>query len=150
MEKINSKTQDRELAYFRFALIAPVIQGTFPDASIAAYCRRVTEKPIVRPDGTLFQYTPGTLSKWISLYKFGGMEELMPRARSDKGSTKILSDECISEIHRLKEKYPRLNAVQIHAHLVKEGLINATVSERTVQRYIKVHGLKNPADSGLL
>jgi transposase InsO family protein len=148
MEKTNSRNRDREIAYFKFALIAPVIQGTFTDASIAAYCRRVTGKPIVRPDGTLFQYNPGTLCKWINLYKFGGMEELMPRSRSDKGSTKMLSDECISEIHRIKEKYPRLNAVQIHAHLIKEGLINATVSERTVQRYIKVHGLKNPADSG--
>jgi len=150
MEKSNTKDPDRELAYFRFALIAPVIQGTFSDASLAAYCRRVTEKPIVRPDGTLFQYKPGTLSKWINLYKFGGMDELMPRVRSDKGSSKKLSDECISEIHRLKEKYPRLNAVQIHARLVQEGLIPATVSERAVQRYIKVHGLKNPAASGPL
>jgi len=149
MDKTNSKDPDRELAYFRFALIAPVIQGTFPDVSVAAYCRRVTEKPIVRPDGTSFLYKPGTLSKWVNLYKFGGMEELMPRTRSDKGSTKTLSDECISEIHRLKEKYPRLDAVQIHVRLVQEGLIPATVSVRSVQRYIKVHGLRNTAISGL-
>ena len=45
MEKTNSKNSDWEIAYFKFALIAPVIQGTFTDASIAAYCRRVTENP---------------------------------------------------------------------------------------------------------
>jgi transposase InsO family protein len=150
MEKQNIKDPGRELAYFRFALIAPVIQGTFPDASVAAYCRRVTEKPIVRPDGTAFQYKPGTLSKWVDLYKFGGMEELMPRARSDKGVTKTLSDEAVSEIYGLKEKFPRLNAVQIHSRLVHEGLIPATVSVRAVQRYIKLHDLKNPAASGPL
>ena len=150
MEKQNTKDMGRELAYFRFALIAPVVQGTFPDASVAAYCRRVTEKPIVRPDGTAFQYKPGTLSKWAGLYKFGGMEELMPRARSDKGSVKRLTDEAISEIYSLKEKFSKLNAVQIHARLVQDGFIPATVSPRTVQRYIKAHDLKLHAASGPL
>ena len=33
-----------KIAHFRFALIAPVIQGLFPDASEAAYYRRVTQE----------------------------------------------------------------------------------------------------------
>jgi len=150
MDQTKTKDPDRELAYFRFALIAPVIQGTFNDASLAAYCRRVTENPIVRPDGTSFLYKPGTLEKWVSYYRAHGMEGLMPRTRSDKGCTKSLSGECISEIHRLKEKYPRLDAVQIHIRLVQDGFIPAAVSARTVQRYIKANGLRNPAASGLL
>ena len=32
-----------EMAQFRFALIAPVIQGLFPDASRTAYYKRITE-----------------------------------------------------------------------------------------------------------
>ena len=98
MEKTTNKDPDREVAYFRFALIAPVIQGTFPDASVAAYCRRVTEKPIVRPDDVAFQYKPATLERWVNLYNAGGMDALMPRERSDKGNTRSLSDECINEI----------------------------------------------------
>ena len=93
MDKTNSKNPDRELAYFRFALIAPVIQGTFTDVSIAAYCRRVTESPITRPDGTPFQYKPATLERWVCLYRAGGMEALVPRERCDKGSVRSLSDE---------------------------------------------------------
>ena len=150
MEKTSGKDMDRELAYFRFALIAPVIQGTFDDASIAAYCRRVTESPIPRPDGTPFQYKPTTLSKWITLYKAGGMEALMPRERSDKGSIRALSDECVAEIYSLKEKFPRLDAIQIHIRLVGQGLIPAAVSPRTIQRFLKAKGLKNPMASGPL
>ena len=150
MDKVNTKDPDRELAYFRFALIAPVIQGTFTDASIAAYCRRVTEKPITRPDGTSFQYKPATLERWVTLYKAGGMDALIPRDRSDKGSVRSLSDECIVEIHRLKEKFPRLDAVQIHIRLVQDGLLPATVSPRTIQRFIKANGLQSPAASGVL
>jgi len=150
MDKTTTKNPDRELAYFRFALIAPVIQGTFADASIAAYCRRVTDKPITRPDGTSFQYKPATLERWVTLYKAGGMDALIPRDRSDKGSVRSLSDECILEIYRLKEKFPRLDAVQIHVRLVEDGLLPATVSSRTVQRFIKVNGLQSPAASGPL
>ena len=150
MDKTNSKDPDRELAYFRFALIAPVIQGTFADASIAAYCRRVTDKPITRPDGTPFQYKPATLERWVTLYRAGGMDALIPRDRSDKGSVRSLSDECILEVYRLKEKFPRLDAVQIHVRLVQEGLLPATVSPRTVQRFIKANGLQSPAASGPL
>jgi len=151
MDKTNSKDPKREMAYFRFALIAPVIQGTFTDASVATYCRRITSKSIVRPDGSSFFYQPATIERWINLYKAEGMEALMPRKRSDCGSTKSLSDECISEIHRLKEKYPRLDAVQIHIRLIEEGLIPAaSVSVRTIQRFIKANGLKNPLTSGAL
>lgn len=41
---------DAEIAQFRFALIAPVTQGLYPDASATAYYKRVTEKPLTLPD----------------------------------------------------------------------------------------------------
>jgi hypothetical protein len=141
---------DQELAYFRFALVAPVIQGLFPDASIKAYCRRVTQTPVMRPDGVLFSYKPATLERWVNSYKVGGMEALMPKVRSDKGSTRCLSGDCILEIYNIKEKFPKLNAVQIHLHLVQEGLLPATISSRTIQRFIKAQGLKSVALSGPL
>ena len=150
MQNTVAQKNDRELAYFRFALIAPVIQEMFPDGSIAAYCRRVTEKPIARPDGTMFHYKPATLERWVNLYRTGGMDALLPRERSDKGCSKNLSDECILEIYKLKEKFPRLDAVQIHIRLVQDGLLPASVSPRTIQRFIKANGLKNAAASGPL
>ncbi|MCI7191468.1 MAG: hypothetical protein MR998_12695, partial [Lachnospiraceae bacterium] len=56
-----------QLAQFRLALIAPVIHGLCPDASRNAYYRRITEKPLTLPDGSVFQYSPKTISKWVSL-----------------------------------------------------------------------------------
>ena len=46
----NDEKAIRSIAEFRFGLVAPVSQNTFPDESIAAYCRRITEKPFVLPD----------------------------------------------------------------------------------------------------
>jgi len=141
MPKINAS--DLEIAHFRFALIAPVIQNTFFESSAAAYYRKVTEKPLVLPDGSTFPYNPKTLEKWNQYYQKDGMDGLMPRTRSDKGSSRTLSDTAIEEIFRLKVDFPKLNATQIYFRLVKEGFISSTVSVASVQRFIKKHDLKS-------
>lgn len=130
-----------EMAHFRFSLIAPVIQNTFTEKSASAYYRRVTANPITLPDGSVFQYQPGTLEKWTSSYKTEGMDALMPQVRKDKGSTRVLSDAAIEEIFRLKEKFSRLNATQIYIRLIRDGFIPATVSVAAVQRFIRRHDL---------
>jgi transposase InsO family protein len=140
MDKTPSPT---ETAHFKFALIAPVIQGLYQDASVAAYCRRITENPIPRPDGTAYRYGPKTIEKWIELYRKGGMDALMPKIRSDKGTTRVLTDVAIEEIYRLKEKYPRLNSTQIHGILIRDAYIPAMVSVAAVQRFVKQHDLKS-------
>ena len=38
-----------KIAQFRFALIAPVIQGLFPDTSRTAYYKRIVENPLTFP-----------------------------------------------------------------------------------------------------
>lgn len=81
-------TDAAKIAQFRLSVIAPVIHGLYPDASRNAYYRRVTEKPLTLPDGSTFQYNPKTISKWVSLYQTGGIDALMPKERSDKGSAR--------------------------------------------------------------
>jgi transposase InsO family protein len=138
-----SKSSPLVTAHFRFALIAPVIQGTYSDASASAYYRRVTQKPLTLPDGSLFHYQPRTLEKWVEYYKKGGMDALMPKVRSDKGSTRTLTDTAIEEIYRLRQKYPRLNATQIHVRLIQDAFIPASVSVASVQRFIRKNDLKS-------
>lgn len=95
---------DAEVAQFRFALIAPVIQGLFPDPSATAYYKRVTASPLTLPDGSTVSYSYKTLEKWKSLYSIGGLDALMPSTRSDKGTSRALNDEAISEIYRIKKE----------------------------------------------
>ena len=87
-----------QVAQFRFALIAPVIQGLFPDASRSEYYRRVTEKPLTLPDGTVAKYKPKTVEKWVSIYNREGFDGLMPKQRADKGTTRVLPDTAIEQI----------------------------------------------------
>ena len=132
-----------EIAQFRFALIAPVVQGLFPDPSATAYYKRVTQNPLTLPDGSTVSYSYKTLEKWKSQYTLGGLDALLPGRRSDLGTSRTLNDEAICEIYRIKEEYPRMNATQIYYHLVKESFIPSSVSVDSVQRFIKKNDLKS-------
>ena len=136
-------------AQFKFGLIAPVIQGLFPDASRTAFYKRVAEKPIEFPDGSVREISFKTLERWGSAYQRGGSDALMPVERSDKGTTRVLPDTAIEEIYRLKKEFPRLNATQIHSQLVQNGFIPAAVSVCAVQRFIKKNDLKSARNPNL-
>lgn len=139
--KNNVSTND--WAHFRFCIIAPVIQGLYPDASEAAYYRRVAESEITRPDGRPFKYSPDTLERWTGLYRKFGMDGLASGSRSDKGSSRVLDDDASARILSLLGEFPRISATKIHEFLLKEGLIKATVSVRAVQRFVKENNLRS-------
>ena len=137
-----------ETAQFRFGLIAPVIQNIYPDASAAAYYKRVTENPIKLPNGSVVR-SYKTLEKWVSVYKRFGFDSLMPTERSDKGTSRVLSDVAIERLYELKKQFPRINATLIHNQLIEEGLIKPTVNVCAVQRYIKKNDLKDARNPNL-
>ena len=119
MSKYTETTRhDAEVSQFRFPLIAPVVQGLYPDASATAYYKRVTASPLTLPDGSTVTYSYKTLEKWKSQYSIGGLDALMPSVRSDKGISRALNDEAIDEIDRMKGDHPRMNATQVYEMLV--------------------------------
>lgn len=148
-EQTEEMKKAAETAEFRFGLIAPVIQGLYPDASKTAYYKRVTEKPVTMPDGRSVKLSYKTLESWACHYKKGGLDALMPSIRADRGTSRVLSAEAICEIFRLKQELPRINATQIHEKLVSDGFIPATVSVDTVQRFIKHNDLKDARNPNL-
>ena len=117
------------LAEFRFGLIAPVIQGLFPDASASAYYRRIAQNEFTLPDGTVKKFSSKTIEDWTTRYKRHGLEGLMPAVRSDKGVSRALSDEAIMQIFRIKEDFPRINATQIHQKLIQDSYIRSEFNE---------------------
>ena len=133
-----------DMAYFRFSLIAPVIQDTFTDPTKTAYYRRVTESSFTLPNGKVMVYNPKTLEKWEEYYRKKGMDGLMPRERSDSGQPRVLDETAINEIQRLKEIFPRINATLIYTKLIEDGFINQhQVSLSSIQRFIKHNNLKS-------
>ena len=139
---MNTKEQI-EIASIKLAIIQPAFNLTFPDESKAAYYRRISQTPVIMPDGSKITYKPGSMSCWESDYRKGGFDALLPKSRSDAGKSRKLDDDTISAIYRIKEQYPRINATEVYLKLISDGIIKKKdVSLATIQRFIKSHNLK--------
>ena len=73
----------------------------------------------------------------------------MTNVRSDKGIPRALDEDAIAEIYHMKQEHPRMNATQIHDHLIRESFIPATVRVDSVQRFIRHNDLKSARDPNL-
>lgn len=133
----------KEIALFRFSLIAPLVNETYEGLSKMQYFREMANKVHTLPDGKSVTYSPGTIKRWYLNYKRFGIDSLMPKRRLDAGKPRVLNEMVITKIHALKDQYPYITGKMIHHKLVEEGYIKANkVSLASVQRYIRDHRLK--------
>ncbi|GAV23881.1 IS481 family transposase, partial [Carboxydothermus pertinax] len=78
----------QEIALERFALIAPLLE---PDLEAAE--KRQRRKEILAKS----QISSRTLRRYLQLYRQQGLIGLMPKIRSDNGSSRTISHETIEE-----------------------------------------------------
>lgn len=138
-----------EIASIRLALIQPAFNGTYPDATKKQYYERISQVPLKLPDGKEVKYAYGTLACWESAYRKKGFDALLPKERSDLGSSRKLDDDMIAAILRIRCEFPKINATEIYHKLIADGMAGKKdVSLTTVQRYIKKHNLKGASAPG--
>lgn len=138
------KDKQQAIALMRYSAIAPVISG-MPEEypSTSAYFRDLSEKGILHPSGQMRKYAPGTMKSWFYDYRDGGFDALIPKSRSDCGTSRKIDDELEEQIRYLKHTYPRLSAAAIYRQLQDNGSIKAdALSESTVLRFIKEMNLQ--------
>lgn len=132
----------REMALFRFSLIAPVVAGTYQQASKMAYYQETCEKEHMLPGGTLVRFSPMTLKKWYWSYTNGGLEALIPKTRIDMGKSRALTADVCKQIHAYREQFPYITGKKIYEKLIEEGYMKQTdASADTVYRYLKAAAL---------
>lgn len=132
----------RELALFRFSLIAPVVAGTYQQASKIDYFRETCAKEYLLPNGKTVTFSPLTLKKWYWKYTDGGLEALIPKARIDLGKSRALTEDVCRQIHAYRKQFPYITGKKIYEKLIAEGYMKQTdASADTVYRYLKAAAL---------
>jgi len=140
---MDSKKQ-QDLALFRFALIAPLVNETYEAVSKNQYFRDIASKSHTLPDGEIIQFSPATIKKWFLAYKHKGFEALMPKSRLDIGTPRNLDLNAIAKILELKGFYPYITGTLIYHKLIEEGYVKENkTSLATVLRYIRDNNLKS-------
>ncbi len=126
----------QSIALFRYSLIAPLVTGTFTQATAKEYLEEVSAREYDTPKGAR-EYAPATIKEWLRLYRRFGIDGLYPKIRSDKGKPRNLSNDAKEFIIKLKVNSPKRSAKSIYQELIAKGYVNYDdISLSTVQRFI--------------
>ena len=119
----NSKKDDLDtkIALFRYELIVPVLNRTYPDRSALQYYKRIASNPLKYPDGTSREYSFQTIRYWYDTYQKEGFSGLMPKNRSDKGHSRKLNKTLKNKIMEMKKTNPRMTATSVYLKLIEDG-----------------------------
>lgn len=130
------------LAEFKLGLIAPAVNGTCPDPTMADYFRRIAAEPLELPNGSRVKVKPSTLAGWRRRYLELGFEGLIPKRRSDLGTSRRIDADLAADIQAMRAEKPGISATMVLEALVEGGYVaDGEMSAATVQRFFK----RNPA-----
>ncbi|WP_434578223.1 DDE-type integrase/transposase/recombinase [Thermoanaerobacterium thermosaccharolyticum] len=128
----------QKIAYFKFSLIAPLINENYTQETAKEYMEVITSKVYDVPSLGKREFSPNTIKTWLYCYRKYGFEGLYPKSRCDKGASRVLTDDVKAYIKNLKLDNPRRSAKSIyHELLVKKFIKLDKVSLSTVQRYLR-------------
>lgn len=131
----------KDIALFRYAMIAPVIQETVKVQ--AEYFRDVSKREYNVPHIGKRRFKGATLKGWLKQYRGGGFDALMPKTRDDKGCPRKIDSKVADLIQQTVQQYPLLSCSAIHRLLIAEGHIGiGEITEATLRKYIRDNMLK--------
>ena len=138
--KLEKENDKNDIALFKFAIIAPLVNNTYECKSKEEFLRNAALKKYTLPNGKETTLTTGTIKKWYINYNKGGFEALKPKYRKDIGFSRTIPGECIDKITELKERYPHITGKAIYNKLVEDGdILSKNVSLASLYRFLNAN-----------
>lgn len=111
----------RQLALFRYGLIAPMLQQT-EHGSQKAMLESLAKKAYTLPNGEKRQFSERTLERYLASYRKGGLDALFPEPRADRRRSRVLPAAVIDRAVALRKEQPLRTVEQLIVMLETEGL----------------------------
>jgi putative transposase len=115
-----TEEEKQVIALFKYSLIAPLVAGSFMEASKAEYYRITAQKEYTFPTGEKTRYSAGTLKKWYMDYTKQGLDALKPLTRSDLGRSRKLPTCAIDKIYEYRQQMPYITVKKIYSKLIDQ------------------------------
>lgn len=101
---MNENEKRTDIALFRYALIAPVIQENV--GVQAEYFREISQKYYDVPHLGKKRFKAGTLKFWLKQYRRYGFDALKPKTREDKGASRKITGDLALAVKETVKQYP--------------------------------------------
>lgn len=121
--------QLREEALRRYRIIAPLLEEGL------AECEKRQIRRLIRGREGL---SGRTLRRYVTAFKRGGFDALLPKGRKDKGTSKAIPAEALKLAAELRQELPGRSAERIQQLLASEGY---SVARSTLERHLRQQGL---------
>lgn len=143
MKDLTAKDHAEAVATFRHAVIGPVCARDLSHGDLAEALREIALVRVRPPGSKLTKtYSVPTLERWLYAYRTGGLTALQPRARSDRGRGRYLTDALRELICDIRREHPSASARLIVRTLEADGRLEPdTIKPGTVRKLLRQHGL---------
>lgn len=138
---MNSTLQD-QVAAFRYSLIAPIVcrQTPLSPGELKAYLEETSRQVFEVPGSTRGRVSVRTLERYLSLYRKGGYDALIPQFKKSKGSTRIPAA-ILQEAIALRRERPERSVEQIIFLLEESGRVSmGSLAQSTLSRHLRKAG----------
>lgn len=135
----------RDWAVFRYGLISAAARPLTGEV-VAQVLARVAAHQHPLPDGSLRRFSVATLRAWLKAYRHGGLDALLPKTRTDKGTFRCIDDDTAETIARHRVQHRALSVKLFHEILHQDNVLPAgtRVCEATLRRLLRARGLDKP------
>jgi len=134
------------VALFRYGVLGSLIsRADLPRGELKAALRELAARDYAIPGSRNSRLSEKTIEAWYYAWRRGGIEALEPKARSDRGQSKI-APEVQEAILAAKRENPRRSIDVICRLLQSRGTVATGELKRSaVHRLLQAHGLSRPS-----
>jgi putative transposase len=134
------------MALFRYSVLGPLVsRAQLQRGELKATLQELAARHYDIPGSRNSRLSEKTIEAWYYAWLRGGIEALEPKARSDRGESKI-APEVQEAILAAKRENPRRSIDRICRLLERRGIVGADELKRSaVHRLLQAHGLSRPS-----
>jgi transposase InsO family protein len=140
----------QKVGLFRYGLISDLVHWPAGKRGKYALIREKCELDYEIPGSTRRRVAPETVRGWLSDYRKGGFDALLPKVRADAGHARALPLEAVDLLVEIKEENRKLTVTQVIAEAKRSGKLGDDIelALSTVHRLLSRRGLmtKLPED----
>jgi transposase InsO family protein len=136
------------VALFRYSVLGPLVsRADLQRGELKATLRELAARHYDIPGSRHSRLSEKTIEGWFYEWRRGGIEALVPKARSDRGQSKI-APEVQEKILAAKREKPRRSIRAIRRLLEQRGTVaKGELSRSAIHRLLKAHGLSRMSGS---
>ena len=142
-DPIRSKDSAEAIALYRAQIVGPLVRRELAGTTLARELQELAQVRFRPPhsDKTT-TYSVATLERWYYAYQRHGLEALRPKARSDRGRGRQLTEDQKALLVDVRREFPSASVAQILRTLEHDGRIErGSLRAITLRRFFAERGL---------